>query len=84
VNTIGTKLPTFEVAYREAGGDEPQLVDLILSAAISVESALSRVHHYKKSRKLTDAVERLGKDTFQLLRNYPEVQKRILSNENIE
>ena len=56
--------PSFDVAFRISGGDEPHLVDLIETAADNIETALSRAHLYAASRKLEAAVKRacLGAD----------------------
>lgn len=72
-----TEKPSFEIAYRIAGGDEPELVNLLEQAADNVESALSTVHQYKKSKKLQRAVERLGIDTLQLLNIFPQIYEQI-------
>jgi len=70
--------PNFETAFRLAGGDEPELVKLIERAADDIEAALGRAHHYVKSQKLRLAVERVGTDTVQLLRIFPDIQSRVL------
>lgn len=71
--------PDFEMAFRLAGGDEPEIVRLVESAADNIELALSRAHLYSKSKDLCSAVERLGEDTFRLLESFQEVRKRLLS-----
>lgn len=73
--------PKFEVAHEIAGGDEPEIVNLILSAADNIEAALGRVHHYKKSKDIKNAVERLGKDVSQLLSVFPDIRDRIEDDE---
>lgn len=72
-----TEKPNFEVAYRIAGGDEPELVNLLEQAADNIELALSRVHQYKKSKKIQKAVERLGIDALQLLDVFPQINQKI-------
>jgi hypothetical protein len=72
--------PVFEVAYRIAGGDEPELIKLIQQAADNVESALSRAHLYSRSKELKSAVERLGEDTFRLLEIFPDIRKSLLAS----
>ena len=61
--------PSFEVAYRMAGGDEPEIVRLVEKAADNIELALSRAHLHVKSKKLQLAVDRLGADAQQLLKS---------------
>lgn len=69
--------PNFEVAYKTAGGDEPELIKLLQKAADNVELALTRAHHYRKSKKLQTATERLAEDTRQLLKLFPDIRDRI-------
>ncbi len=72
-----TDNPSFEVALRTAGGDEPEVIKLIEMAADNIELALTRVHHYTKSKKLQFAVERLGADSYQLLRIFPTIRESL-------
>lgn len=76
-----TEKPNFDVAYRIAGGDEPELVKLLEQAADNVELALSKAHLYKKSKKLQKAVERLGFDTIQLLGIFPQIHEQVTKGE---
>lgn len=76
-----TGKPSFEVAYRIAGGDEPELVKMLEQAADNIELALSTAHLYKKSKKLQKAVERLGIDALQLLGIFPQIQEKITKGE---
>ncbi|MFQ5915204.1 MAG: hypothetical protein ACE5JS_18695, partial [Nitrospinota bacterium] len=68
-----TDKPTFDVAYRIAGRDEPEIFRLIENAADNIELALTRVHLHTKSRRLQMAVERCGADALQLLRIFPDI-----------
>jgi len=72
-----SEMPTFEVAHRMAGGDEPELVRLVETAADNVELTLTRAHHYRKSKKLQGAVERLAVDTQQLLQVFPDIKDKL-------
>ena len=72
-----TRAPSFEVAFRTAGGDEPETIKLIESAADSVELSLAKAHFYKQSEKLQIAVERLAADVRQLLQVFPSVQAKL-------
>ena len=76
-----TQRPNFDQAFRIAGGDAAQAVQHLLDAAFSTEEALKTVHHHKKSRDVIEAVERLGRDVFQLLSNFPSVQKELMAGD---
>ena len=69
--------PNFETAHRLAGGDEPELVRLIDKAADNVEASLSRAHLYEDSKKLQDAIYRLGLDTGQILKLFPKIREKV-------
>ena len=73
-----TEKPNFEVAYRTAGGDEPELLKLISSAADNIELALAKVHLHTKSERIQKAVERCGADALQLLSVFPHVRSMLL------
>lgn len=72
--------PNFEVAYRTAGGDEPELLKLVASAADNIELALTKVHLHTKSEAIKKAVERCGADALQLLRIFPDIRKSLLQD----
>lgn len=72
--------PKFEVALDIAGGDEQELVGHVQNAADSLELALSRIHLYKRSPAIRDAVRRLGADAYQLLVIFPEIRQEIEEN----
>ena len=78
---LRSKKPTFETAYRFAGGDEAETAERIERAADEVEEALGTAHHHKKSRRLQAAAKRLAGDVWQLLELFPEVKKEILSGD---
>jgi hypothetical protein len=61
-----TKQPSFDVALRISGGDEPEIIRLVESAADNIEMALTRAHFFKKSKELQKVVERVAKDASQL------------------
>lgn len=73
-----TKSPSFEFAYRLAGGDEIEVVRLIAGSADSVEDALSRAHLHKNSAELKKAVSRLGEDVVPLFRLFPDTKARVV------
>lgn len=72
-----TDSPSFEIALRMAGGDEPEIVKLVNKASDNIELALTRAHHYRKSKKLESAVERLGSDVSRLLELFPKIREQI-------
>jgi hypothetical protein len=69
-----TTKPSFDVAYRMAGADEPEIVRLVEEAADNIELALTRAHLHKKSKKLRKAVVRLRADAQQLAGIFPQKQ----------
>jgi transposase-like protein len=71
-------VPSFEMAYRIAGGDEPEIVKLVGRAADNIEASLSRAHAHVKSERLQKAVRRLGVDAIQLLSLFPEIKDDLL------
>lgn len=66
--------PNFEFALNIAGGDEPEIVDLIEKASDNIEIALTRVHLHKKSKKIQEAMKRFKLDSQQLLNIFPEIK----------
>src|SRR5262249_594274 len=73
-----TKLPKLELAFRLAGGDQPETCELIEQAADNVEQALSTAHHHTDSEPVGKAVRRLGKDTVQLLSVFPDIKDELM------
>lgn len=69
--------PSFEVAVRLAGGDEPEVIEQVEKASECLELALSTAHHHKRSAKLKKASERLGRNARRLLDLFPELRKYI-------
>lgn len=63
--------PSFDVAVRLTGGDEPEVLEQIEAASENLELALSRAHHFKRSARLRKAAERLGRNSLQLLALFP-------------
>jgi len=61
-----TKQPKFDMALRISGGDEPEIIRLVETAADNIEMALTRAHFFKKSKELQKVVERVTKDASQL------------------
>lgn len=71
--------PSFDIAHRLAGGDEPEIIRLVENAADNVELALTRAHLYADSKELRIAIERLGKHSDQLMKilaSHPKPSKK--------
>jgi hypothetical protein len=75
-----TKSPSFEFAYRLAGGDEIEIIQLIDGSADSIEAALSRAHLHKESANLKKAVSRLGADVVPLFNLFPETKTKVIED----
>lgn len=73
-----SETPSFDVAFRFAGGDEPELIRLIAGAADNLESALSRAHLYRDSRPMQKEARRLGIDAIQLMDVFPGLKNSLL------
>lgn len=73
--------PSFEIALRISGGDEPEIIKLVETAADNIEMALTRAHFFKKSKKLKKAVERLAKDATQLMNIFPSVAEELVKDD---
>ncbi len=73
--------PVFDTAYRIAGGSEAETAQHIERAADEVEEALGTAHHHKKSKRLQNATERLGRDVLQLLQLFPKIRTELLSED---
>lgn len=73
-----TDSPQFETAYRLAGGDEEETTRMVEEAADAIEQALSTAHHHRKSKRLQQAVERLGTDALQLLNLFPKIRDLLI------
>jgi hypothetical protein len=73
--------PTFELAVRKAGADQPELMRHLDDATDDLEQALSLVHLYTDSSDVIRAVERLAKGLQALLRSFPELEQRLGSTE---
>ena len=74
-----TPNPSFDFALRAAGADEPELIDLLESAADSIELALGRVHLHARSERMRKAVDRVVADADQLRRVFPAPSPLVVS-----
>ena len=75
------KRPNFDHAFQLTGGDESEIVRLFNEAATNVQLALSRVHHYKDSEDIQQAIRRLGIDVQQLLNIFPSIRAELQAQE---
>ena len=66
---------------RTSGGDEPEIIRLVETAADNIEMALTRAHFFKKSEKLKKAIERLSKDTKQLMNIFPSIAEELVKDD---
>jgi len=76
-----TEQPSFEIALRISGGDEPEIIRLVETAADNIEMALTRAHFFKKSERLKKAVERLAKDARQMMNIFPKLAEELVKEE---
>lgn len=74
--------PSFDVAFRMAGGDEPEIIKLIETAADNIELALTTAHQHSKSKELQIAVRRFGADAVQLMSLFPAIRKEVEQGTN--
>jgi len=74
-----TDRPSFDIALRIAGGDEPELLNSIRRASDHIQLALGSAHQYRKSQKIKVAIERFGRDALQLLGVFPEIKTKLLA-----
>ena len=75
------KRPDFDHAFELAGGRETQIVQRLRESANNVKLVLSRVHHYRDSEDIQEAVEELGTDVRQLLSIFPRVSQKLQGQE---
>ncbi|MHB1561176.1 MAG: hypothetical protein ACYC61_27315 [Isosphaeraceae bacterium] len=73
--------PSFAVARRMAGVAESEVAEHVERAADETEEALKAAHQHKSSKRLQNAVKRLGTDALQLLDVFPAIRKELISEE---
>lgn len=73
--------PIFETAYRLAGGDEVETIELIERAADNIRQALGTAHHYSHSTDMHKAVKRFGRDAMELFKKFPEIRKVVIGGD---
>ncbi len=66
-----SKLPQLDVAYRLAGGEGADVVDLLESAAYNVEQALSVLQHHADEPEVIEVAKRLARDIRQVANTVP-------------
>lgn len=75
------KRPNFDYAFQLARGDELEIIRLINEAGDNIQISLSRVHHYRDSPELRNAIKRLSVDFKELLDRFPDL-RTILQEDN--
>lgn len=75
-----TEVPRFDVAFQMAGGDEPEVLRLIDTAADNIEAALGRAHRHTKSKKVRKSAERLIEDAVALARVFPGLWESVIED----
>ena len=73
--------PKFKRAWELTGGDELEIAQLVNDAATNVRLALSRVHHYKDSADIQQAIKVLEIDVKQLLSVFPNINQELQARE---
>ena len=69
-----SKRPDFTTAFEIAGGTEQNIEEEIHNASVSIRSILGRVHLYKESASIREAVKIFKLDSEALLRHFPEIE----------
>ena len=64
--------PNFDRAYNLTDGEKFGIIDLLDTAAFSIEDALTTIHLYKDNLKVRQAAERVIKDATQLTKIFEE------------
>jgi len=70
--------PSFAVARRMAGVAESEVSSHVERAADEIEEALKAAHQHRSSKRLQEAVRRVGGDAVQLLGIFPAIKREIL------
>jgi hypothetical protein len=70
--------PSFLVARRMAGVAESEVSRHVERAADEIEEALKAAHQHKGSRRLQEAVRRVGLDALQLLKVFPALKNEFM------
>lgn len=76
-----TQKPSFDTAFRIAGGAAAQAAQHLEEASYATEEALKTVHLHKTSLRVKSAVEHLGKDVLQLLNVFPAIRDELMAEE---
>ncbi len=77
--------PVFETAYRLAGGDEAETLQMIERASDNIRQALGTVHYYTGSKDMQKTIERFGRDAAEILNKLPKARKtQIIGIEHAE
>ena len=77
----GSKNPSFDDARKLMGGEKSDLIQNLSEAAANIRIVLTRVHHYKNSEDIQEAVEAFGIDVQQLLSIFPTILQKFQEKE---
>ena len=77
----GNEKPNFDYALQLTNKDEQEIIRLINNAGDNIQLSLSRVHHYKDSKKMQRAIERLAIDFKELLNRFPNIRSEFLKDD---
>ena len=77
----GNEKPNFDYALQLTNKDEQEIIRLINNAGDNIQLSLSRVHHYKDSKKMQRAIERLAIDFKELLNRFPNIRAEFLKDD---
>ena len=61
--------------------NEAHVAQSVEQAADALERALQTIHHYKRSRRIQEAVARMGRDARRVLETFPDVMASIYEDE---
>jgi hypothetical protein len=68
-------------AYALTGGEEKSLVESLSTAGYYLDQTLKYVHRHKGSEELTKYVERCTASLLEILKNFPEIRRRLLTEQ---
>lgn len=62
----GVKRPTIDKAFIISGGDKEELSELLSTASLNIQEALSTIHHHKSDEKIIKIAKRLIENANQI------------------
>ena len=73
--------PNFDYALQLTNKGELEIMRLINNAGDNIQISLGRVHHYKNSKKVQAAIEKLAIDFKELLDRFPNIRVEFLKDD---